>query len=770
MADQTIHLNGFHVELSSATFVARKRPLPAGGSLRELREEFPEWTLHRRRNEVFGVPHALLDTNDSGSDFGEEIELRCEQQLGFVSKLVEDALPERLSSYQPIRLRPFTFLAQQQELVAAALKAARIPSSALLEQFEQRPRFSLAPRFIETRDGAPFIGLFVEISTRKLIEARLEDLIEAGVDISGLDVIWRTRPARGPVLVGRIADVRSGEVHLSDALGDVERVTSDEVKLEGAPAAFARCFKSLLGGRYESFESARQSQEDAVLNGPAREASMATMQGFLKRRSPFALAPGLECTIGERIVVANDRDYRSVVVVPNVEYCFDPAKSKRAQLPFKGIETHGPYSRDTFAKRSPRIAVIFPDTIQGPVEHFLRQFRDGITSVKWGRLAFSGGFAKTFGLVNPEFLLVPVPWLKREPGTPAQAYRRTIEEFLSREQAIDAAIVVLLDEHEHLPDLDSPYLNSKALLLMNGVPSQEIRQSKIQQRPEDLQYILQDVSIALYAKMNGVPWTVNHDLTISDEIVIGIGTAELLPGGRYRPRQRFVGITTVFRGDGNYLLGNVSKECEFEEYPEALRAAILDVLRDVKIRNGWQAGDTIRIVCHSFKPLRRVEIDTIVAECVKEVGSEQTVQFAFLTVEEDHPFALTDIGQPGIPQRSGGIKGAYAPQRGTIVQTGRYNRLLAVNGPALVKRADASLPRPLQIRLHAQSSFRDQTYLAEQVLKFTSLSWRSTRPAGRPVTIHYSELIARLLARFRSLPDWSPAVLNTKLRASRWFL
>jgi hypothetical protein len=766
MADSTLRLNGFHVDLSSATFAGYRRAMPEGGLLRDLWASFPNWTIHRRGNDVFGIPHEDV----SGTEFGGEVELHCEQQLGLVGKLLEDALPGRLSSYEPIRLRPFTFLAQRQELVGAALDAARIPSSALLQQFEQRPRFALAPRFIEMRDGAAFLGLFVEISTRKLIEAPLEDLAAANVDIAGLDVIWRERPTSGPALVGRIAGLSDGQVHLSDALEDVERVASAEVKLEGSPAAFARCFKALLGHRYETFESARQVQEDAVLNGPAREASMTTMESYLKSRSPFSLALDLECTIGERIVVANDSDYRSVVVAPTVEYCFDPAKSKRAQLPFKGIETHGPYSRDTLAKRSPRIAVIFPDTIQGPVENFLRQFRDGVPAVKWGRPAFGGGFAKTFGLVNPDFLLVQVPWLKREAGTPAQTYRRTIEDFLGREQGIDAAIVVLLDEHEHLPDLESPYLNSKALLLMNGVPSQEIRLSKIKQRPEDLQYILQDVSIALYAKMNGVPWTVNQDLTISDEIVIGIGTAELLPGGRYRPRQRFVGITTVFRGDGNYLLGNVSKECAFEEYPDSLRSSILDVLRDIKTRNGWQVGDTVRIVCHSFKPLRNVEIDKIVSECIAEVGSEQTVQFAFLSIEENHPFALTDIGEPGIAQRPGGAKGTYAPKRGTIVQTGRYSRLLAVNGPALVKRPNASLPRPLQIRLHAQSSFRDQTYLAEQVLKFTSLSWRSTRPAGRPVTIHYSELIARLLARFRSLPDWSPAVLNTKLRASRWFL
>ena len=91
-------------------------------------------------------------------------------------------------------------------------------------------------------------------------------------------------------------------------------------------------------------------------------------------------------------------------------------------------------------------------------------------------------------------------------------------------------------------------------------------------------------------------------------------------------------------------------------------------------------------------------------------------------------------------------------------------------GQPLIKRPSAPLPHPLHVRLHPQSTFKDLAYLTGQVLKFTSLSWRSTLPARKPVTIYYSELIAELLARFRAVPDWSPAVLNTKLRASRWFL
>ena len=38
---------------------------------------------------------------------------------------------------------------------------------------------------------------------------------------------------------------------------------------------------------------------------------------------------------------------------------------------------------------------------------------------------------------------------------------------------------------------------------------------------------LQNIAVALSAILRGVPWTVDHDLTIADELVIGVGTVEL---------------------------------------------------------------------------------------------------------------------------------------------------------------------------------------------------------------------------------------------------
>ena len=145
---------------------------------------------------------------------------------------------------------------------------------------------------------------------------------------------------------------------------------------------------------------------------------------------------------------------------------------------------------------------------------------------------------------------------------------------------------------------------------------------------------------------------------------------------------------------------------------------------------------------------------------------------AFVTISHDHPFVFLDRSEPGLPayRGSNARKGVFAPPRGAIARIGRLTRLLAVNSPTLIKRANAPLPTPLLVSLHPDSTFKDVDYLAEQALKFTSLSWRSTLPAATPVTVFYSERIAELLGRLKSIPKWSSANLNVKLKWSRWFL
>lgn len=780
----SIFLNGFNIELSAQTFKAYVQELPNNQELKSLREVLGDkWFLYWQKGNIYGIPNITPIENITPTEipFGQPKDLVCNNHLQLLASRISNLLPIIFQKYEPLKRKPFIFLAQRQEkelISSIAHKHQDLPD--IVSRFKIFPKYILEPKVFALRDDEAGLGLFLRLKTSWQIRASLSSLQREGVDLHGLYVVRRHRVPGQRSLVGRIECLADHVVHLSESFDQVHFINEEEVWLEGSKVSFSRCLKTILGEQYEEFESACSEQENQLLVGPSVDRTLNEMRAFLVNKFPLHIAPDLECMIGDRIEVINTQEYQSVIPASPIEYCFDAARTKRSPYPWVGIDKYGPFSREIFSKKTPEIIVFFPDTTQGTVENFVWALQHGISIKKkdideYGNVElqehsrYTGGFAKIFGLVNPKFTLQPIPWFHNTRKPPAIVYKDTIEQVLvHRERMPDAAIVVLFDTQARLPDVENPYLSSKALLLMAGVPVQHIRLSKISQPPKDLQYILQNFTVALYAKMNGTPWTVDHDQTVSDELVIGVGTCEL-SGSRFTQRQRFVGITTVFRADGNYLLGNLSKECTYDEYPEVLKHSTLAILREIKTQNNWQPNDTIRLVFHAARSLKNVDIAEIIAQCVAQVSEQQNVQFAFLTISHDHPFTVLDKSQRGIVKH-GVRKGMYAPERGMIVQLGRYTRLLSTSSPRLMKRPTTPLPAPLLIRLHPQSTYYDLIYLSEQVLKFTSLSWKSIFPASDPVTIYYSELIAGLLARLNNVRGWSPQMLNIKLRASKWFL
>lgn len=751
------------------SFTAHVTNFPDPEGVADLRRQCgAEWFLNWRNGKLYGIPKVDRPQRQIGRPqtltWGGAND---HDHLHLLTARLTDQLPEKFPERHVLRQRPFLFVGKKNEIVTAATAGWR-DLDELVHHFKINPTFELDSRIIEVRPRDVQVALCLSIHTRWSIHAPLDRLVNAGIDLGGLHVVRRD-PAEQRRLVGRIARVSGEMVELAEAYDDQRTIPVNEVWLEGRRDSFSRCLRHLLGQRYERFDDARSNEESKLLNGPALHDVLTKMQGYLWDASPVKLTADLTCDISGVIDLKNTSTFNTAVWLKAARYCFDPAKAQRSDYAWPGLERYGPFDRETFSKRTPRILVVAPDIAAGKVSQFVKMFRDGITSLPGSR--YEKGFARTFGFVNPDFVSCAVPLHGSGGKRPCDLYKQAVAEHLERDPTYDAALVAIPDEHALLPDEISPYLYAKAALLMAGLPAQLARLSTLTKGPKNLQYTMQNIATAMYAKLGGVPWTVDQDQTVDDEIVVGMGTAEV-SGSRFEARQRHIGITTVFQGDGNYLLSNLSRECSYEDYPEVLRRSMLAVLDEVKQRNRWRAGETVRVVFHATKPLRNVEVAGIVDSCVKEVCGEQTVQFAFLTVNTDHAFKLIDPDQPGMPLFRGSdqMKGVMAPERGTLVQLGRYTRLVSTNGPRLIKKASSPLPTPLLIHLHKQSTYVDQTYLSEQVLKFTALSWRSVLPAERPVTIYYSELIADLLVRLRAVPGWSAMGLNAKLRASKWFL
>jgi hypothetical protein len=767
MSKNVVELNGVYLNLLAPRVDIFAQAMHDNADLRPMRDRLePDWFLLWRNGVAYGMPRVVAPR----TAFGRSTQLICAEHPQIVAALILDRLHRAIEAKgrRVLGRRPFRYIGDHRDLVATVCRKLRSPP-AILRQFKIVGKYELNTKLLEPQDGQTSIGLFMGLGTHWEINAPLDELERAGVDLRGLAVVRRVRRPGERGLVGRVAGRDGPRILLADGYDGQNEVPLAEVWVERSRAVFAHCLRAILGDNYDDFEGHRRLEEAGFLSAGALDDWIERMIAALKEKvSPLDVGGGLRVTVGDRIQIANTPQYESVTQAGRFEYYFNRARTKHSAYAWGGIEEYGPFS--AIAKHSPRIAVICPTSLQGHAKAFIDLLRLGVTGLPNSH--FAQGFQRAFNLINPEFPFVTFRWGGGRDGPVADRYRLAIAEMLrTSEQPPDAAIVVIANEHAGLRDAESPYLHAKAALLMAGVPVQCVRASTLRQSAQSMQYSLQNFAVALCAKLEGSPWTVAQEARVDneDEVVIGLGAC-VVRGTRFDAGARFVGITTVFRGDGNYLLSNLSDVCSYEEYPQRLRESAVKVLEEVKRRNGWQRGDTVRVTVHSYKPIREIEAAAVMKDCVEAVGREQKIKFAFVTVSHEHEFAVFDRDQVGVSVSRGGIKGRLVPERGTIVEVGRRTLLLCATGPRLIKWAGAPLPRPILVNLHPASDFDDRHYLAEQVLRFTALSWRSVLPGSEPVTIAYSEMIAEQLTRLREIPGWHLATLNEKLSSSRWFL
>ncbi len=692
--------------------------------------------------------------------------MEVEGHLGILARRLEELVSSHFKDKVTVDNRGLSFLGKRDLLLEALDKVGAPPVAYGLSV---RERFDFETRIVsadERREA--FVALFVRLRTRWHSDTDFHALAAAGVDLRGLYVVRRHIRLGESRVVGKIEKLEASTLTISDSPEGCGSIDAGAVTLEPSKECYSRVLGTLLSfSDYSKLQTHLDELQNTLLDGPAVEQALDSIRAHLVQfNGNWRISEDIGAQFGSLVTLANKNDYTSVIRLDPVSYYFDPGRSQKDTWAWRGLNRYGPFDQESFPHREPRLLLVCTDTSKGHAEQFVQSLLGGVK----GRDEFNG-FRSVFRIPNVAVEQCVVPWFESARHSIGELYRDTIDLHLrdnvaSDNPRYDAAVVVIPDEHAQAQAQGNPYLRSKAVLLQNGIPTQQAKMSTVRGRNP---YALQNLATALYAKMKGTPWTVAQDQTVGDELVIGIGMVE--QGDRFGPRRRLVGITTVFRGDGNYLLGYVAEQCSYADYPRKLKSSMLQVLRRRKREHGWQPGDTVRIVCHSYQRLKDIEVDRIVSECIDEVGSEQNVEFAFLTVTKDHPFTLLDIHQHGIRQsgNSSIVKAVYLPDRGIIARINNYARLVTTLGPSQARHGER-LKRPVLVKLHRLSSFRDLAYLSEQVLKFSSLSWRTVRPVKLPVTIRYSKHIAEQLGELSKLDDWSPVSLNTRLSTSLWFL
>ena len=422
----------------------------------------------------------------------------------------------------------------------------------------------------------------------------------------------------------------------------------------------------------------------------------------------------------------------------------------------KGLSQYGPYTKRTFDRNDPSICVICALHEKGRVEQFVRKLLKGISGSKY----FSNGLEGKFSLGTSRVEVFTT-------GTDdVNGYKTAIETAIRKKaddgSRWDLALVQVRQSFKKLEVRDNPYYWGKSLFFLHQVPVQDFTIELLAQSDYSLGYSLNNMALACYAKMGGVPWLLKSSPTLSHELVVGIGSANV---GQERGvgNQRIMGITTVFSGDGSYIVSNTSKAVVPDEYCDALTSVLSDTIQKIQERMNWQKGDTIRLIFHaSVKKFNKAEIKAVRA--VIDKYRDYQIEYAFLKISEDHGLHLFDSSSAGAK------KGKLAPLRGKTFNLSRNEMLVYLIGQRELRQETDGHPRGVILNVHKDSTFKDIKYLSAQVYSFASHSWRSYFPNPMPVTISYSDLIARNLGWLNQLPGWNDSIMIGKIGQSQWFL
>lgn len=762
-----LRINLIPITFDKDKFAGSELPYVNEDHLRELRESHKNsHAINRRGNWIQCVP-----LNDEAELVGKEKQFSIKNDFTLASRLVQDSIIRFLKA----KNMPFSRLFNPTSIIITKENLMQgVVDDEIASMLPMHPKYQFDSRTIVPHNSKVTFGILLDFNVCQLIEPTAKELMDKGVDISGCYVVVDdsqepegVEPRFRRNLVGRVKNVTGHSLALDD-YREKDQIDAASCYLEASPGNIRQCLATLSDKDIQVIQGKRLEQVFKVRGAKNQAERIEKIRAWLEGHQPFYCGGGLSFNIASDILeikTGNEAGEHHRLQSPS--FVLRPGGSITVNGSVdKKIDEKGPFDAESFPKKRIRVAVLYPERFKGEVEIFFREFRDGAPQRQGREIPFTQGFIRKFRLTGCEFGMFPIA----SDSEDSNGYKQASLSALQGQDAYDLAMIVIREDFHQLHGESNPYLVSKSTFMSQGVPVQSIEIETIRDQ-RGRPWILNNIGLASYAKLGGIPYMLTSTAGLTHELIFGIGSSNI-KSRRLGGSERFIGITTVFSGDGNYLLYNLTREVLFEDYQEALLQSLKDAIDEIKARYAWQKGDSVRLIFHqSFKKFRDVE-----AQAVKDLVDSITdfqVEYAFVHVSNSHPWKVFDRNAEGINHYDNYkryTKGEYVPFRGLCIPLGPQAGLLTLTGPHQLKTHLQGCPEPILVSIHPESTFKSWEYLAGQVFNLTFMSWRSFFPSSRPVTIEYSDFIAKMMGSLRDISNWNPDILSTKLRESRWFL
>ncbi|MHB8388894.1 MAG: Piwi domain-containing protein [Acidobacteriaceae bacterium] len=652
--------------------------------------------------------------------------------------LVKDGLTRHLSGLgrRPLGFTPIELVSTKPE------------DNLLVPLFGESYPFQVCAKYtIDTRLVQDRPCLIIDCTTRRVLKETCLFFLRDGFDLMGRYVVTEQEDGYRKLL-GSVSAIRGETLHVTRPDGQFEQIDTKDTYLEASRTNFDDYILHTHGAQKDAIVERIRLSVSSFNSGENKKDRIEALKKYVQSKT-VSLIDGTRIEIADAPDIQNQCDQMQKPV-----FVFND--NGEADWAEKGLTQYGPYTKRTFDRNDPSICVICAQHDKGRVEQFVRKLLKGISSSRYFSNGLEGKF--TLGTSRVEVFATTTDSVG--------AYKNTIESAIKKKAddggRWDLALVQVRQSFKKLKVTENPYYLGKSLFFLHQVPVQDFTIELLAQSDYSLGYSLNNMGLACYAKMGGVPWLLKSSPTLSHELVIGIGSANV---GQERgaDNQRIMGITTVFSGDGSYIVSNTSKAVVPKAYCEALTAVLGETIEKIQKRMNWQKGDTIRLIFHAqVKKFNKEEIQAV--RTVIDKYREYQVEYAFLKISEDHGLHMFDSATAGVQ------KGRLAPPRGKMFKLAKHEMLVYLIGQRELRQDTDGHPRGVILDVHKDSTFKDIKYLSAQLYSFASHSWRSYFPNPMPVTITYSDLIARNLGWLNQLPGWNDSVMIGKIGQSQWFL
>lgn len=291
------------------------------------------------------------------------------------------------------------------------------------------------------------------------------------------------------------------------------------------------------------------------------------------------------------------------------------------------------------------------------------------------------------------------------------------------------------------------YIRIKELFLNEGIVTQVVDYEKMIvniQDPYNFQFSLQNIALALHAKLGGAPWKLA--VTDKKELVIGVGAFT-----NQGENRRYIASAFSFQNNGLFRKFEYFNQNE----TELLAGSISTAIRDFT-----SVSKADKVVIHFYKEMSYEELKPI-KERMNKLNLKVPLYILNINKTEAEDIIAYDLNW--------GDK--LMPVSGTYIRIAENQFLLFNNAryPNSDKYQDTDgYPFPIKIKISSpdDDAFEDVEVIEElltQVYQFSRLYWKSLRQQNVPITIKYPEMVAQIAPRFKNgVPEGAKDTL--------WFL